>query len=59
MDMVYLNGLMEKNIKDIGKMENKMEKGKIIIQEIMFGLKAFGKMERNKEFCFMNAVTFI
>ena len=50
MDMVYLNGLMEKNIKDIGKMENKMEKGKIIIQEIMFGLKAFGKMERNKEF---------
>ena len=49
MDMEYSNGLMEKNIKDIGKMENRMEKEKVIIQEKMFGQKAFGKMEKNKE----------
>ena len=47
--MVYLNGLMGKNIKDIGNMENRMVKGKIIIQEIMFGQKVFGKMGKNKE----------
>ena len=49
MDMEYSNGLMEKNIKDIGKMENRMEKEKVIIQGKMFGRKVFGKMEKNKE----------
>ena len=47
--MEYLNGLMGKNIKDIGKMENKMQKDKILIRDIMFGQKVFGKMEKNKE----------
>ena len=49
MDMEYSNGRMGKNIKVIGKMGNKMEKGKIIILEKMFGRKDFGKMEKNKE----------
>ena len=44
MDMVYLNGLMGKNIKVIGKMGNKMEKEKIIILEIILGLKDFIEM---------------
>jgi hypothetical protein len=56
MDMEYLNGLMEKNIKDFGKMENRMEKEKVIIQEIMFGLKVSGKMGRNKEFTKMKNI---
>jgi hypothetical protein len=49
MDMEFLNGLMAKNIRGIGRMENRMAKGKIIILEIMFGQKDFGKMEKNKE----------
>jgi hypothetical protein len=50
MDMEYSNGRMEKNIKGIGKMESKMGRGKVIILEIIFGQKDFGKMEKNKEF---------
>ena len=40
---------MAKNIRGIGRMENRMAKGKIIILGIMFGQKDFGKMEKNKE----------
>ena len=47
--MEYLNGLMEKNIKVIGKMENKMVKANIIIQKKKFGLKVFGKKVKKKK----------
>ena len=48
MDMEFLNGLMERNIKDTGKMVNKMEKVNIIILGKIYGLKEYGKMEKNK-----------
>ena len=42
--MVFLNGLMVKNIEEIGKMENNMEKANILIQLIIFGEWAYGIM---------------
>ena len=45
-DMVLLNGLMEKYLKDNGKMENKMVKENYIYQIIINGEKVFGKMEK-------------
>ena len=45
MDMDVSIGVMEKYIKDIGKMEKKMEKEKYIILKKKNGKKDFGKME--------------
>ena len=42
-DMVFLNGLMEKYIKAIGKMENKMEKENFIFLLIKNGKVEFGR----------------
>ena len=44
--MANLNGTEEKNIKDIGKMENNMEKVCYIILKIKVGEKEFGIMEK-------------
>ena len=45
MDMVYSNGPMEKNIKDIGLMENRMVKGNSIMTKLKRGEDALFKME--------------
>ena len=45
-DMVYLNGLMVKFIKDIGKMESKMEKENFIFLRKKNGKVDFGKREK-------------
>ena len=37
---------MEKNTKENGKMENRMEKEKYIFLKIIFGKKVFGLMEK-------------
>ena len=42
-DMEYLNGLMEKFIKGIGKMENKMGKENFISLLTKNGKKEYGK----------------
>ena len=42
-DMEYLNGLMEKFIKGIGKMENKMGKENFISLLTKTGKKEYGK----------------
>ena len=44
--MENLNGMEEKNIKDIGKMGNNMGKEFCIILRIKLGEKEFGKMEK-------------
>ena len=44
--MEYLSGLMEKYIKDIGKMESKMEKVNSFSLQIINGKKEFGKKEK-------------
>ena len=46
MAMENLFGMMEKDIKDFGKMENKMEKGRSFLQLIKFGKRVFGKKEK-------------
>ena len=46
MDLEFLNGQMEKNIKVIGKMENKMAKENFIFLLKINGKKEFGKMEK-------------
>lgn len=43
-DLVHFIGVMEKYIKEILKMENKMEKGNILILEIMYGEEVIGLM---------------
>ena len=43
--MVYSNGPMEKNIKDIGLMENRMVKGNSIMTKLKRGEDALFKME--------------
>ena len=48
MDLVHLNGQMEKDIKAIGKMENKMEKENFISLLKINGKKEFGKKEKEK-----------
>jgi hypothetical protein len=45
-DLVHFIGVMEKYIKEILKMENKMEKGNILILEIMYGEEVIGLMEK-------------
>jgi hypothetical protein len=45
-DLEHLNGLMEKYIEDIGKMENKMVKVNFISLLIINGKKEFGKKEK-------------
>ena len=45
-DMGYLLGMMENNIKDFGKMENRMEKENSFFLLKIYGKKAFGKMEK-------------
>ena len=47
-DMDYLNGLMEKNIGVIGKMENNMEKENNIIQVKIVGKGVCGIMVKEK-----------
>ena len=42
--MDYFIGLMGEYLKDIGIMENNMEKGNFMIQKKTFGKKDFGKM---------------
>ena len=60
MDMVFLNGLMEKNIKDIGKTENKTEKENFIMIKQKYGENVWFKMEEgldgsmNKSLCSFN-----
>lgn len=44
--LVFFIGLMEIYIKEIGKMESKMVKGNITIQNIKFGKKDIGRMEK-------------
>ena len=57
-DMESLNGMEGKNIKDIGKMGNNMEKDCYIVLKIKLGEKGYGKMEKglngskNSEFNF-------
>ena len=46
MDMVNFLGQMEKNLEDCGRMENKMEKEKYIIQMKKNGKKDIGMMEK-------------
>ena len=48
MVMGFLNGLMEKNIKDFGKMENNKVKVKVMILMKENGLKEFGMKEKEK-----------
>ena len=43
MDMGFSLGLMEEYIKDIGKMENNMEKESSLIQKKIYGKKVNGK----------------
>ena len=45
-DMENLYGIMIKDIEEIGKMENKMEKENIFYLLKKFGKKVFGKMEK-------------
>ena len=45
-DLEHLNGLMEKYIEDIGKMENKMVKVNFISLLIINGKNEFGKQEK-------------
>ena len=44
MDLGILNGKIEKNIEDFGKMENSMVKGNFLFRPIINGEKEFGKM---------------
>jgi hypothetical protein len=46
MDMGCLNGMRGKNIKEIGKMENNMERDIYTVLKINLGEKAYGKMEK-------------
>ena len=45
-DMENLFGMMEKDIKEIGEMENNMEKANFFFQLKKFGKKVIGKMEK-------------
>ena len=45
MDMVFLNGQMEKNIKVSGKTESRMEKESFIIMILKYGENVWFKME--------------
>ena len=45
-DKKSLNGMEEKNIKDIGKMGNNMEKDCYIVLKIKLGEKESGKMAK-------------
>ena len=47
MDMVFFIGLMEEYIKDIGRMENRMEKGNFLIRRKKNGKKENGKKEKD------------
>ena len=44
-DMEYLNGLMVENIKDIGKMESRMEKENFIMYQLILGEEEYGEKE--------------
>ena len=44
--MEYLLGMIEKNIKEIGRMVNSMEKGNFFFLLSKNGKKEFGKMEK-------------
>ena len=45
-DLGLFIGVMEKFIKDIGKMENKMEKGNSMTRKIILGEKVIGIMAK-------------
>ena len=57
-DLVFLNGLMEKYIKDIGKMANKMEKESFISLLIKSGEKEFGKKGKESNGFKIQMITF-
>jgi hypothetical protein len=58
-DMENLNGMVEKNIKDIGKMESNMEKDYYIVSKIKIGEKEFGKMEKGLDGLKINYIIYI